>query len=70
MFAELVFKKPTFINYTFNANLEIIKFKVFGVVSGIAGVDATSLEFLVGALNELIIAEDVAKKLQNGNFRK
>ncbi|VDN51385.1 unnamed protein product [Dracunculus medinensis] len=66
MFAELVFKKPTFINYTFNANLEIIKFKVFGVVSGIAGVDATSLEFLVGALNELIIAEDVAKKLQNG----
>lgn len=30
------------------------------------GIDGGSIEFLVNALNELIISEDIAKKLKDG----
>lgn len=48
--------------------MRIDKFKIFDVISLIDGIDETSLEFLVSALNELLIADDVAKKLLTGKI--
>jgi hypothetical protein len=39
---------------------------VADVVSLVDGIDAGSIEFLVNALNELIISEDIARKLRDG----
>ncbi|VDK73835.1 unnamed protein product [Gongylonema pulchrum] len=66
MMAELILTKAAFRNYTLTAEMRIDKFKIFDVVSLIDGIDATSLEFLVSALNELIIGDDVAQKLSDG----
>ncbi|KAK0403412.1 hypothetical protein QR680_016900 [Steinernema hermaphroditum] len=66
MLAELKLEKPSFKDYTFTAEMKIDKFKIGNVVSLVDGIDANSLEFLVNALNELIIADDMAKKLRGG----
>ncbi|KAI6243971.1 putative lipid-binding protein OBI-1 [Aphelenchoides fujianensis] len=46
--------------------LNIENFKLSDVVSLVEGIDASSIEFLITALNDLIINEDVAKKLKDG----
>lgn len=46
--------------------MRIEQFKIVDVVSLVDGIDSKSLEFLVGALNELFIGDDVAKKLSDG----
>uniref|UniRef100_A0A915DTF3 Lipid-binding serum glycoprotein C-terminal domain-containing protein n=1 Tax=Ditylenchus dipsaci TaxID=166011 RepID=A0A915DTF3_9BILA len=66
MLAELTLTKPTFKDYTFKAQLVIDSFKISDVVSLVEGIDAGSIEFLINALNELIIAEDILKKLKDG----
>uniref|UniRef100_A0A915Q7P6 Lipid-binding serum glycoprotein C-terminal domain-containing protein n=1 Tax=Setaria digitata TaxID=48799 RepID=A0A915Q7P6_9BILA len=66
MMAELKLEKATFQNYTFTSQMRIDKFKIFDVISLIHGIDETSLEFLVSALNELLIGDDVGKKLSGG----
>uniref|UniRef100_A0A0R3RJA6 BPI2 domain-containing protein n=1 Tax=Elaeophora elaphi TaxID=1147741 RepID=A0A0R3RJA6_9BILA len=66
MMAELKLEKSIFQNYSFTSKMRIDKFKIFDVISLIDGIDETSLEFLVSALNELLIADDVAKKLNDG----
>lgn len=68
MLAELSIQKPTFKDYTFKAQLIIDSFKITDVVSLVEGIDAGSIEFLINALNELIIADDMAKKLKDGLF--
>lgn len=68
MMAELKLEKSTFQNYSFTSEMRIDKFKIFDVMSLIDGIDETSLEFLVSALNELLIADDVAKKLSEGKI--
>lgn len=50
----------------FLGQLGIDSFKVSDVVSLVDGIDSGSIEFLINALNELIISEDIAKKLRNG----
>ncbi|TKR79834.1 hypothetical protein L596_013997 [Steinernema carpocapsae] len=66
MLAELKLDKPAFKDYSLTAEFKIDKFKIGNVVSLVDGIDANSLEFLVNALNELIIADDMAKKLKSG----
>ncbi|VDK89252.1 unnamed protein product [Litomosoides sigmodontis] len=66
MLAELKLEKSAFRNFSFTSEMRIDKFKIFDVISLIDGIDETSLEFLVSALNELVIADDVAKKLRTG----
>ncbi|KHN78397.1 hypothetical protein Tcan_06950 [Toxocara canis] len=66
MSAELTLRKANFKNYALTAEMRIDKFRIFDVVSLVDGIDATSLEFLVSALNELIIGDDIAKRLQDG----
>ncbi|KAI1723240.1 hypothetical protein Ddc_07442 [Ditylenchus destructor] len=66
MLAELVLTKPTFKDYTFKAQLVIDSFKISDVVSLVEGIDAGSIEFLINALNELIVADDILKKLKDG----
>lgn len=66
MLAELVLLKPTFKDYTFKAQLVIDSFKISDVVSLVEGIDAGSIEFLINALNELIVADDILKKLKDG----
>ncbi|VDK71211.1 unnamed protein product [Onchocerca ochengi] len=66
MMAELRLEKSTFQNYSFTSELRIEKFKIFDVISLVDGIDETSLEFLVSALNELLIGDEVAKKLSDG----
>lgn len=66
MMAELKLEKSIFQNYSLTSEMRIDKFKIFDVISLIDGIDETSLEFLVSALNELLIGDDVAKKLSKG----
>uniref|UniRef100_A0A0M3I1K9 BPI2 domain-containing protein n=1 Tax=Ascaris lumbricoides TaxID=6252 RepID=A0A0M3I1K9_ASCLU len=66
MSVELILKKVIFKNYALIAEMRIDKFHIYDVVSLVDGIDATSLEFLVSALNELIIGDDIAKLLQDG----
>ncbi|VDO30239.1 unnamed protein product [Brugia timori] len=66
MMAELKLEKSIFQNYSFTSQMRIDKFKISDVTSLIDGIDKTSLEFLVSALNELLIGDDVAKKLSDG----
>lgn len=66
--AELKLEKSAFQNYSLTSEMRIDKFKIFDVISLIDGIDETSLEFLVSALNELLIADDVAKKLLTGKI--
>uniref|UniRef100_A0A0N5CGG9 BPI2 domain-containing protein n=1 Tax=Strongyloides papillosus TaxID=174720 RepID=A0A0N5CGG9_STREA len=66
MYAELSLQKITFKNYVLNGQLKIEKTKITNVVSLVDGITAQSLEFLVNALNELFIADEMLKKLQSG----
>ncbi|KHJ76240.1 hypothetical protein OESDEN_24140 [Oesophagostomum dentatum] len=46
--------------------MHIERFKIREVASLVDGIDEGSLEFLVNALTELILNEDMAKKLKGG----
>jgi len=48
--------------------MNIESFKITNVVSLVEGIDETSIEFLISALNELIINEEISKKLKDGMF--
>uniref|UniRef100_A0A914L468 Lipid-binding serum glycoprotein C-terminal domain-containing protein n=1 Tax=Meloidogyne incognita TaxID=6306 RepID=A0A914L468_MELIC len=66
MYAKLNLQNTTFLDYLFRAELAIDTFEISNVVSMVDGIDVGSIEFLVNALNELIIAEDMKRKLQDG----
>ncbi|VDK47772.1 unnamed protein product [Anisakis simplex] len=66
MSVEMNLKKVTFNDYTLKGEMRINKFRIFDVNSMVDGIDATSLEFLVSALNELVIGDQIAKRLQRG----
>ncbi|CEF62006.1 Lipid-binding serum glycoprotein, C-terminal domain and Bactericidal permeability-increasing protein, alpha/beta domain-containing protein [Strongyloides ratti] len=66
MYAELSLQKINFKDYVLNGQLKIDKTKISNVVSLIDGITSESLEFLVNALNELFIADEMLKKLQSG----
>uniref|UniRef100_A0A183BNV2 BPI2 domain-containing protein n=1 Tax=Globodera pallida TaxID=36090 RepID=A0A183BNV2_GLOPA len=66
MRAKLQLQNTTFVNYVFSAELSIDTFDITNVVSLVDGIDAGSIEFLVNALNELIIADDMRHKLKEG----
>ncbi|CAI4226922.1 unnamed protein product [Auanema sp. JU1783] len=66
MNAEIKLDKVSFSNYVLNADMHIEKFKIDEVASLVDGIDENSLEFLVNALTELILNEDMAKKLRGG----
>uniref|UniRef100_A0A914C8C1 Lipid-binding serum glycoprotein C-terminal domain-containing protein n=1 Tax=Acrobeloides nanus TaxID=290746 RepID=A0A914C8C1_9BILA len=66
MHHEVHLTKPTFKDYKFRALLNIDSFKITNVVSLVEGIDETSMEFLISALNELIINDEVSKKLKEG----
>uniref|UniRef100_A0A0N5AHH1 BPI2 domain-containing protein n=1 Tax=Syphacia muris TaxID=451379 RepID=A0A0N5AHH1_9BILA len=66
MTVDVAFSKFAFKDYELTMSLKIEKFKIYDVASSIEGIDATSLEFLVSALNELVISDDLAKKLKGG----
>lgn len=70
MLAELSLSKAVFRDYTLKAELAIDTFKISDVVSLVDGIDAGSIEFLINALNELIIADDMAKKLKDGELKR
>uniref|UniRef100_A0A0K0D862 HU-HIG domain-containing protein n=1 Tax=Angiostrongylus cantonensis TaxID=6313 RepID=A0A0K0D862_ANGCA len=48
--------------------MHIERFKIREVSSLVDGIDEGSLEFLVNALTELILNEDMARKLTGGKF--
>ncbi|KAH7708204.1 Protein C06G1.1 a [Aphelenchoides avenae] len=64
MLAQISLQKTSFKDYTLKGSLSIDSFKISDVVSLVEGIDAGSIEFLINALNELIIADDIAKKLK------
>lgn len=66
MDAEVKLEKISFRNYVLNADMHIERFKIREVASLVDGIDESSLEFLVNALTELILNEDMAKKLKGG----
>ncbi|KAK6033353.1 hypothetical protein OSTOST_00431 [Ostertagia ostertagi] len=66
MDAEAKLEKVSFRNYVLNADMHIERFKIREVASLVEGIDESSLEFLVNALTELILNEDLAKKLKGG----
>ncbi|CAD6185241.1 unnamed protein product [Caenorhabditis auriculariae] len=66
MNAEVKFDKVNFKNFVLHADMRIDKFKISDVASLVDGIDEGSLEFLVNALTELILNEDMAKKLRGG----
>jgi hypothetical protein len=66
MLAELQMHKIKFKDYTLTGTLSIDSFKISDVVSLVEGIDAGSIEFLITALNDLIINEDITKKLKDG----
>lgn len=53
-------------DYTLIGEIKIESFKLSEVISLVDGINEQSLEFLVQALNDLIISEDIMKKLQKG----
>ncbi len=53
-------------DYTLSGELKIESFKLSEVISLVDGINEQSLEFLVQALNDLIISDDIATKLQKG----
>ncbi|EPB77363.1 LBP / BPI / CETP family protein [Ancylostoma ceylanicum] len=59
-------KLVAFRNYVLHADMHIERFKIREVASLVDGIDEGSLEFLVNALTELILNEDMAKKLKGG----
>ncbi|KAI6205600.1 hypothetical protein M3Y94_00810400 [Aphelenchoides besseyi] len=66
MLAELGLRKVKFKDYTLTGQLNIESFKISDVVSLVDGIDAGSIEFLINALNDLIINDDITKKLKDG----
>lgn len=68
MLAELTLQKITFKDYTLKAQLLMDTFHISNVVSIVEGIDAGSIDFLINALNDLIIAEDMAKKFKEGIY--
>lgn len=68
MLAEFTLNKVTFKDYTLKAELLMDSFNITNVVTSVKGIDAASIEFLITALNDLIIAENMAKKLKEGIY--
>ncbi|PAV80910.1 hypothetical protein WR25_06905 [Diploscapter pachys] len=66
MNADVKLEKVRFTNYVLHADMHIEKFKISEVASLVDGIDEGSLEFLVNALTELILNEDMSKKLKGG----
>lgn len=66
MLAEIVLQKVVFKDYTLTAVMNIDSFKISDVVSLVDGIDANSIEFLINALNDLIINDELSKKLKDG----
>ncbi|CAD5231157.1 unnamed protein product [Bursaphelenchus okinawaensis] len=66
MLAELVLSKVQFKDYTITGKLNIDSFKISDVVSLVDGIDANSIEFLINALNDLILNDEISKKLKDG----
>ncbi|CAB3401215.1 unnamed protein product [Caenorhabditis bovis] len=66
MNAEVKLDKVSFKDFVLHGEMRIDKFKIADVASLVDGIDEGSLEFLVNALTELILNEDMAKKLKGG----
>uniref|UniRef100_A0A7E4VMC3 BPI2 domain-containing protein n=1 Tax=Panagrellus redivivus TaxID=6233 RepID=A0A7E4VMC3_PANRE len=66
MLAEVTLSNLAFKDYKLTGKLTIDSFKISDVISLVDGIDEGSLEFLINALNELLIAEDMATKLKDG----
>jgi hypothetical protein len=66
MLAELRMQKIKFQDYTLTGALNIESFKISDVISLVEGIDAGSIEFLINAINDLIINDDITKKLKDG----
>lgn len=66
MNAEVKMDKVSFKDFVLHAEMRIDKFKISDVASLVDGIDEGSLEFLVNALTELILNEDMAQKLKDG----
>uniref|UniRef100_A0AC34FFQ4 Lipid-binding serum glycoprotein C-terminal domain-containing protein n=1 Tax=Panagrolaimus sp. ES5 TaxID=591445 RepID=A0AC34FFQ4_9BILA len=66
MLAEVSLQNLVFKDYRLTGKLSIDSFKISGLQSVVTGIDEGSLEFLINALNELLIAQDMAKKLKDG----
>ena len=69
MLAEVSLQNLVFNNYRLTGKLSIDSFKITDLISLVDGIDESSVEFLITALNELLIAQDMAKKLKDGKSR-
>ncbi|CAJ0569279.1 unnamed protein product, partial [Mesorhabditis spiculigera] len=68
MAAEVKYDEPKFQDYVFKSKLRIDKFKLTDVTSSVDGIDANSLEFLVNALIELVLNDEMAEKMKGIAF--
>uniref|UniRef100_A0A914YCM2 Uncharacterized protein n=1 Tax=Panagrolaimus superbus TaxID=310955 RepID=A0A914YCM2_9BILA len=68
MLAEVSLQNLVFKDYRLTGKLSIDSFKISGLQSVVTGIDEGSLEFLINALNELLIAQDMSKKLKDGKL--
>lgn len=66
MHAEISMQNLNFKDYKLTGKLVIDSFKTTDVISLVDGIDEGSIEFLMNALNELLIGEDMAQKLKDG----
>uniref|UniRef100_A0AC34QKS1 Lipid-binding serum glycoprotein C-terminal domain-containing protein n=2 Tax=Panagrolaimus sp. JU765 TaxID=591449 RepID=A0AC34QKS1_9BILA len=66
MFAQISVQNLVFKDYKLTGKLVIDSFKTADVISLVDGIDEGSIEFLMNALNELLIGEDMAQKLKDG----
>ncbi|GMT34010.1 hypothetical protein PFISCL1PPCAC_25307 [Pristionchus fissidentatus] len=64
MAVEIKLEEPKFKDYVLSAKMHIEKFTINEVASLVEGIDKSSLEFLVNALTELILQEEMASKLK------
>ncbi|CAJ0918104.1 unnamed protein product, partial [Mesorhabditis belari] len=64
MAVEVKYDEPKFLDYVFKAKLRIDKFKLTDVSSTVEGIDANSLEFLVNALIELVLNDEMGEKMK------
>ena len=64
MSVQIKLEEPKFKDYNFHATMHIEKFIINEVASLVEGIDKGSLEFLVNALTELILQEEMAHKLK------
>ncbi|CAJ0958088.1 unnamed protein product, partial [Mesorhabditis belari] len=68
MAVEVKYDEPKFLDYVFKAKLRIDKFKLTDVSSTVEGIDANSLEFLVNALIELVLNDEMGEKMKGMAF--